>query len=88
MLSFELDTSDQSKLFRMVRRANGVAAAVLVYDECVYKDSELPAAFFRNLATPVDHNYDSNFFNLINKQYSSRMSLLGNSYRFHRKWQR
>ena len=57
---------------KTVRRANGTAAEYTFVLVCVY--NELPdalAAYFRNLATLVDHNYDSNFFNLINKQYSS-----------------
>lgn len=73
----KLDVSDPTKLFRMVRRANGVTAeptTVLRVDGCVYKDNELLdawAEYFRNLATPVDLNYDPHFYNHVSEQYSS-----------------
>ena len=54
---------------------NGVTAeptTVLRVDGC--KDNELPdawAEYFRNLATPMDLNYDVDFYNHVSEQYSS-----------------
>ena len=72
----ELDVSDPAKLFRMVKRANGVDAEptlVLCVDGTIYKGDGLLhawAKYFKTLATPLDSNFDLEFYEHISEQYS------------------
>ena len=72
----DLECGDPSKLFRLIRRANGIASeptSVLNVGGITYKGEELPDAWasnFEDLASPSDHNFNDTFQLHICEQYT------------------
>lgn len=73
--NLDLNCHDSGKLFRLIRRHNGVTTeptSILAYNGCTYTGEELPklwGEYFAKLSTPASPPSNTSFHQSIREQY-------------------